>query len=300
MSKPMPTPSADRLKRLQQMKRKSETISSAPMLLPENHLKKAKIIQELDDMFHWDKTKYKLITSEKRNKEKYVRYVHEENHKNFEATLCELQINKAHLGEDGNLNMPGKYKVTDPKKAKFEVSLTTGVPEKVQPWANSKNIPEKQSKCFKWAKKHCADMLLHAYHDDDVWKDMKRATKHDETAFLKNALTPFKTEFDEDDEEVEVLVLKRSVVAWGGAPNPIRLWKKAQTGEFNTFTTSVPRGSFAICKLQFKSYCFQKQDKTWMYGITAELGRDVVVIYMPKDAPNKHVEKALADVPFFD
>ena len=77
----MPTPSADRLKRLQQMKRKSETFSSAPMLLPENYLKKAKIIQELDQV----QTDHVGETQQGK-----VRYVHEEDHKNFEVTLCEL------------------------------------------------------------------------------------------------------------------------------------------------------------------------------------------------------------------
>ena len=144
---------------------------------------------------------------------------------------------------------------------------------------------------------------------DSMWKEGFQAGVYDDAlgeqekaAWLKNQTSSFLNS--------TTMELKRPIQTYRGDPNPVRYWKKTKQGHYERFNPSeIRKGALVIAQYLPKPYCFQDdRTKEWKHGSTAELGRDLIVIWMPKPRSKEEIEResngnvnaALADVPFIE
>lgn len=311
MSQKKPKPSKERLARLKAMKRKpsSSTPESNPVLLPAP--KQHRIIP-FPEQFHWNQTNTDIVTN-KRGKRVTVKICNKdldnyEKKRSPTFTLCEMVVQYNHLNGDGNLgkqvgvNDDGTPKViTNPKSARYSVTLAQGCPDKCEKLSQYKGLATLQENCMKWVKVQAEEMMRHAFNDKEVWPELKeKLGSMEEDEFVKNALYSFdKTDHGEDDEEVPLLKLTRKLTDWDGNKDPPRFWKINKKGTFEIFHPKfIKRGTFVIPSGQLRAYGFVKENGECVYGVSLDLGKEMIVVCFPEDEEERTgASQAMSDVP---
>jgi hypothetical protein len=275
-------------------------MESAPMV---THVAKAmktsvnslKANETLDTQYHWDKPEDgKVIIAEKRDGSGYVRYVHQKYERSNRSITGEpmLVVDSCML-EDGNLGVERTNRKTgktwterNPKKAKYELLLSAGVPDSAPPSLKAK-LKESQPKFIKSVKTLLTDMIQEAV-SSGIWDDALGERKSKD--WIKRGFDN-DAHFTTKDGCIE---LKRNIQSYRGDPQPVRYWKiNKEEGHYEQFfPAEIPIGALVIPQYYPKPYCFL-DDKTneWKYGSTAELGRDLIVICMPKPRTKEEILK---------
>lgn len=289
-------------------------VNSAPLV---THVAKAmktsvanlKPNETLDERYHWDQPGGKIVIGERRDGTGYPRYVHEEYQRRNRVTTCEpMLVVDSCFGEDGNLGVPRTktnangeektYTENNPKKAKYELTLSVGCPDSLSDAYKSK-LKESQPK-FVASVKTLVNGMWKEGIDAGIYDDA--LGEQSKEVWLKNQYSCFMNSNDH-------IELKRAIQGFRGEPQPMRYWKKTKAGTHEQFQpTEIPKGSLVVAQYYPKPYCFQDKDGVWKHGSTADLGRDLVVVWMPKtrtkeemeQEKNKKLHDALADVPFFE
>lgn len=281
------------LKRL----REPSDYSSAPLLLPGNHLKKIKLAiqaenEDLGEIVHWNKEgRGEIKIGTKRDGSLFLKYVdREHNRRNLFTMLCELQVVETCMYEDGDLNVETPYgTVTDPKKAKYKLTLSTGYPENLK--SREKKMGDQQKECVKWL--HQLNKKLIDFADDnDIIESKTNAT-----SFIK------------DDDRIE---LKRNICDFRGNPTPVKYWRKNKEGRFERFfPAEIPVGAVVLASVYPRLYNFER-DGVQKCGMVGDMGEDLIVVYSPKartveeieaekrKEETKSVKDALEDIPYIE
>ena len=192
--------------------------------------------------------------------------------------------------EDGNLGVErtnrknGKsWTENNPKKAKYELLLSVGVPEGIPESLNAK-LKESQPKFVVSVNKLLRNMIqegISAGIYDDALGEMKSET------WIEHGFTNDSHFINKDN----IIELKRNIQSYRGDPQPVRYWKKNKEGRYEQFfPAEIPIGSLVIPQYYPKPYCFKDGDD-WKYGSTAELGRDLIVVCMPKPRTKEEIER---------
>tara|TARA_A100001015_G_scaffold315064_1_gene425980 strand:+ start:26 stop:1027 length:1002 start_codon:yes stop_codon:yes gene_type:complete len=285
--------------RAQNMKRLRET-QVKPESTPLNvHVKKAmktsanhvKANEKLDEQYHWDSNVGTITTAEKRDGSQYVKYVHpggSYRSKPFITTGEPMLVTDSCMFEDGNLGverpygdpaLKKKFTETNPKKAKFELTLSVGTPESLEE-AERKKLKESQP------------IFLESVKDlvKDMWTEGRKAGIYDDCLGER----PFGSwlrkgkHFIKPDGSME---FKRPIQGFRGDPNPVRYWKKVEEGHYERFyPAEIPIGSLVTPQYIPKPYCFN-DGQQWRHGTTAELGRDLIVHWMPTPRTKEEIRK---------
>ena len=274
-----------------------KNMESAPMV---KHVAKAmktsvnslKANEQLDDQYHWDKPEDgKILIAEKRDGTGYVRYVHNEyERKNRIITGEPMLVADSCMFEDGTLNVErtnrksGKtWTERNPKKAKYELLLTAGVPERAPDSLKAK-LKESQPKFVASVDTLLRDMIQEGI-DSGIWDDALGEAKASD--WIKKSFDN-DTHFISKDGKIE---LKRNIISYRGDAQPVRYWKKNKEGHYEQFfPAEIPIGALVIPQYYPKPYCF-KDGSDWKFGSTAELGRDLIVVCMPTPRTKEEIEK---------
>ncbi len=308
---------SENLKRVREEATKD--IASAPLVTHVAKAMKTSVVnlkpnEKLEEQYHWDSEGTKIVVSERRNGSQYVRIVHEDYERRNRTLTCEpMFVVDSCLGEDGNLGVPRPYTNAEgeektftennPKKAKYELLLSVGTPDAISD-NYKKKLNESQPKFVNSVKELLNDMwqegLEAGIYDDALGEQEKEA-------WLKNQTSSF---FKVDGDGTVTIELKRPIQGFRGDPNPVRYWKKTPQGHVERFNPAeIKKGALVIAQYFPKPYCFfDEKAKEWKHGSTAELGRDLIVVWMPKPRTKEEIKKAngqnmdsaLADVPFIE
>jgi len=276
-----------------------EDIESAPMV---KHVAKAmktsvnslRSDETLEDQYHWDKPDGgKIIIAEKRDGSGYVRYVHQQyERKNRIITGEPMLVVDSCMFEDGNLGVERTNRKTgkswterNPKKAKYELLLLTGYPNNSGlPDSLKAKLNESQPKFVASVKTLLTDMIQEAV-SSGIWDDALGEMKSKD--WIQKGFDN-DTHFTTKDGKIE---LKRNIQSYRGDPQPVRYWRKNKEGHYEQFfPAEIPIGSLVIPQYYPKPYCF-KDGNEWRYGSTAELGRDLIVVCMPKPRTKEEILK---------
>lgn len=218
--------------------------------------------------------------------------------KNMSFLFPKMQVKWQNLGKEGNLNKTmGKYTVTDVNKARYTASLEPGCPEEL-----SKLLPtlEEEQKEFMGVLKHvCDSHMEHAYHHDDTSWNRTRDERELEEFVSSANYSCFKTVKDENDDTYEIVSIARRLTDFQGNPNNPVFWKVNAEGKFEVIEPKyIPKGSLIQCTGTLRAYNINKE----MYGVSCDMGRDIIVVWMPpKDGKKTNTEekkKSLPSVPF--
>ena len=308
---------SENLKRVREEATKD--IASAPLVTHVAKAMKTSVVnlspnEKLEEQFHWDSEGTKIVVSERRNGSQYVRIVHEDHERRNRTLTCEpMFVVDSCLGEDGNLGVPRPYTNAEgeekmftennPKKAKYELLLSVGTPDAISD-NYKKKLNESQPKFVNSVKELLNDMwqegLEAGIYDDALGEQEKEA-------WLKKQTSSF---FKVDGDGKVTIELKRPIQSFRGDPNPVRYWKKTPQGHVERFNPAeIKKGALVIAQYFPKPYCFYDKDaKAWKHGSTAELGRDLIVVWMPKPRTKDEMKRsndgnmnsALADVPLIE
>jgi hypothetical protein len=287
----------------EEAKEAKANMESAPMV---THVAKAmktstnslKPNETLEDQYHWDKPEDgKVIIAEKRNGSCYVRYVHQDyERKNRIITGAPMLVKDSCMYEDGNLGVERTNRKTgrtwterSPKKAKYELLLSTGVPDSAPPSLKAK-LKESQPKFVASVTKLLKTMIQDAV-EIGIWDDALGEMKSKD--WIQKGFDN-DTHFTTKDGHIE---LKRNIQSYRGDPQPVRYWKKNENGHHvQFFPAEIPVGALVIPQYYPKPYCFKDDNSNeWKYGSTAELGRDLIVVCMPKPRTKEEILKEKED-----
>ena len=297
----------------------SKDIASAPLVTHVAKAMKTSVVnlkpnEKLEEQYHWDSEGTKIVVSERRNGSQYVRIVHEDYERRNRTLTCEpMFVVDSCLGEDGNLGVPRPYTNAEgeekmftennPKKAKYELILSAGTPDAISDSYRGK-LKESQPRFVNSVKELMNDMWQEGFqagiYDDALGEQEKEAWLKNQTSSL----------LKQDEDGTVTITLKRPIQSYRGDPNPVRYWKKTPQGHVERFNPAeIKKGALVIAQYFPKPYCFQ-DDNTgeWKHGSTAELGRDLIVVWMPKPRTKEEIKRAnggnmdsaLADVPFLE
>lgn len=287
---------SNREKNLKRLREPSE-YSSAPLLLPGNHLKKIKLAiqaenEDLGEIVHWNnKERGEIKIGTKRDGSLFLKYVdREHNRRNLFTMLCELQVVESCMYEDGDLNVETPYgTVTDPKKAKYKLTLSTGYPENLK--SREEKMGDQQKECVKWLHE-LNNKLIDFADDNDIIESKTNAT-----SFMK------------EDDRIE---LKRNICDFRGNPTPVKYWRKNKEGRFERFfPAEIPVGAVVLASVYPRLYNFER-DGVQKCGMVGDLGEDLIVVYSPKartveeieaekrKEEKKSVKDALEDIPYIE
>jgi len=250
--------------------------------------------ETLDDQYHWDKPEDgKVIIAEKRDGSGYVRYVHQEyDRKNRVITGEPMLVVDSCMLEDGNLGVERTNRKTgkswtekNPKKAKYELLLSAGVPDRAPDTLKAK-LKESQPKFVASVKTLLTDMIQEAV-SSGIWDDALGEMKSKD--WIKKGFDN-DAHFTTKDGNIE---LKRNIQSYRGDPQPVRYWKKNGEGHYvQFFPAEIPIGALVIPQYYPKPYCFKDNSSNdWRYGSTAELGRDLIIVCMPKPRTKEEILK---------
>lgn len=277
--------SEQRENNLKRLRETNEKVESTPLLL-----KKAKVVAEppiskdtMDVIYHWDKSEGTMEEGKKRDGNMYVKYV--KDRKKCFNMLCEMTVVESCMYEFGDLNVPvwndwqkKDDTVTNPQKAKYTMVLKPGYPDHMADRAEK--MGDRQKECMKWIDEKYHQMMDFA-RDHDIVKCSEAAqasiyTYYDMSyCFAKN----------------DTVTLKRSVCDWNQCSTPVRYWKKKKDGTFGQFyPTELPADSVVMASVNFKFYNFQ-DNGNWKHGVSGELGKDIIVVWMPKARTVDEIEK---------
>jgi hypothetical protein len=198
------------------------------------------------------------------------------------------------LTGEGNL---GKFSNL-PNKCRYTVSLE---PNMVPEWANDEQkeaFVDQQREFYDKMLETCKEMMTAAFlqEADASWDVCKSGRELED--FVKDAnFSCLKIAKDKNDDKYEVINLTRRLTDFQGNPNAPVFWKMNQDGEFDVIEPKyIAKGSFIQCSGTLRAY---KVDAN-MYGVSMDLGRDIIVVSMPKkETPKKKVSNN-PSVPFIN
>ena len=211
--------------------------------------------------------------------------------KNVQFLLPNMVVKFQDLGKEGNL---GKFKNNDPNKAKFQVSLEMGCPEELETLMPS--LVGEQTKFFNELKRICNSHMETAFHHDShTWTKAKNDKELED--FVSGAnYSCIKTVRDDNDDEYEIVSMARRLTTFQGAPNNPTFWKVDEKGEFEEIEPAyIPKGSLIQCTGTLRSYNVNPE----MYGVSMDLGENIIVVWMPPKKKSTPVEEtSVPSVPF--
>lgn len=194
---------------------------------------------------------------------------------------------------EGNLGQFTK----DPNKARLTVSLEHGrVPEWVHTVFKDSNPLEEQGKFIDKFDKLCKEMMSVAfYQEDDASWDRHKKGKEVEDFIDKANFSCIKKGTDKNGDDFNVLSGTRRLTDFQGGPNAHVFWKANPQGEFDVIEPKyIRKDSYIICTGSLRAY-----NTPDMYGVSLDIGRDVIVLSMPqKESPKKKTNKP--NVPFIN
>lgn len=240
------------------------------------------------------------ISMIKRRNGEFIPKVHRKDDarkRNMPFLLPTMAVKWQNLGKEGNLNKKmGRYTVTDVNKARYTASLEPGCPaelEKLMP-----TLVEEQQQFMKALKTVCeGHMQLVFHHDDDSSWDKTKDGKELEDFVSDANYSCIKSVKDENDDDYEIISLARRLTDFQGNPNEPVFWKINPDGKFETIEPRyIPKGSLIQCTGTLRAYNVNSE----MYGVSMDMGRDIIVVWMPpkKTKEEKEVKTTLPSVPF--
>ena len=290
MSKKRPAPSAARLAKLKRLKENengpyvSRTLAAAPTSAPS--ASKDSTVQETGATnefvrsiaipLHEMETEVSLWR--KRNGQ-FIPKLHmkgDARKKKITFGLPPMVVKWQSLGKEGNFNKKmGNNVITDINKARFTVSLTKGCPKALE--AVFPTLVNQQNEFYNALVSKCREHMEIAYiqEDDSSWHtDGKEMSE-----FVEGAnFSCLKSHTEEDGEKVTLVNLTRRVVDFQGDSNQCVFWKSNENGEFIQIEPKyIRKGSLLQCIGSLRSYNVNED----MYGVSMDLERDIVVVWMP-------------------
>lgn len=268
------------------LQKKRKAISSAPMLLPKDHL--AKVMkpspsgkkQTLDKQYHWNNKTSRVIAKEWRGKH-YINYVQADDRKH-PVTLSAMTVKKSCLGEDGTLGVVyNDFVQKVPHDAYYELVLSTGIPSHMDEWAVKNNKEKEQNDCFNFVKNIANDMVQEGI-DSNIWEHAIGEQDPKEWAASGHSY------IDRDGENT--FTLKRKVQPqWGDLPS-MRYWRKTRAGDYEQYyPAEIPVGALVIAQFTPKAYCFDKGGE-YVHGSSFDLERDLIVIWSPPARTKEEIQ----------
>ena len=214
-------------------------------------------------------------------------------------TLPMMRVKWQNLGKEGNLNKKiGNNTITDINKARINVSLDRGCPDELS--SLFPNLEKEQDAFFAALREKCREHMEVAYlhEDDDTWKACKGGKDLEEFVDSAN-MSCIKSILDENDDKYEIISMARRVLDFQGNPNQCVFWKSNDKGEYECIEPKyIRKGSLIQCMGSLRSYKVNPE----MYGVSMDLERDIVVVWMPPVEEKK--EEAKSDetptVPFIN
>lgn len=286
-----PAPSASRLEKLKQLKekngaKKSINLSNVTPSKPSVELS-CNIPQKLTAI----ETDVSMI---KRRNGEQIPKVHRKGDprkRNLLFGIPKFMVKWQQLGKDGNL---GQFS-NDPNKARFTVGLDMGCPEELK--EIFPNMEEEQKQFFQKLQTICKEHMEMAFVqvEDPSWDICKGDKEMEE--FVKAAnYSCIKEVKDENNDTFNVIQTQRRLTDFQGNPNPPVFWKSNTNGEYEVIEPRyIPKGAVIQCTGTLRAYKVNAD----MYGVSMDLGRDIIVVWMPpKDKPQE--KKKLPVVPFIN
>lgn len=205
----------------------------------------------------------------------------------FNTPCMTVQYNdlKAGGNSDGKYNNETNYT--------YNIKAILGLPEKV-----SDAMPKEEARqqaFWTWADRVCKDLLEKAWETSGCMEShKKKATKlakknktEAKTEFINGAnLSMFKEYTDKEGEDHAMFVCKRKGLYKNADGEPIDnrpvFWKRTREGFEKMDVKYISQGSVLKYQVGFRAYATPT-----MYGISCNLGKNIVVVYQKnKPAPD--------------
>lgn len=200
----------------------------------------------------------------------------------FNTPCLTVQYND--LKQGGDTGKFGK----DETNYKYNIKAVRGLPDNV-----AKAMPEeekRQEAFWQWVENTCTDMLTKAFETSGCMENHKKkaakAAKKNKTdalkEFLNGATLSMMKEFtDQDGDEQQMFVAARrgQYKDENGeyADNRPVFWRRTQTGWDKMDVKYISQGSILKYQVGFRAYSTPN-----MYGVSCDLGKNIVVIYQVK------------------
>lgn len=275
-----PAPSQARLDKLKQLKSNKKNEISSVSLNSSDHevVSKPSITRETAPMLTEIETE---VSMWKRRNGEAIPKMHMKGDSRMKKVIFGLPtmvVKWQNLGKEGNLNKKiGKYTVTDINKARITVTMEKGCPDELATVFPS--LVGEQESFYKALRQRCNEHMEMAFlqEEDKSWDVCKGKKEMDE--FVKDAnFSCIKTVKDENDDDYEVISTARRVLDFQGNPNECVFWKSNADGEYEQIEPKyIRKGSLIKCMGSLRSYKMSAD----MYGVSMDLERDIVVVWMP-------------------
>lgn len=212
--------------------------------------------------------------------------------------LPSMIVKWQNLGKEGNLNKRmGNNVITDINKARITVSLERGCPEELE--SVFPTLVGEQENFHEELTRKCKEHMEVAFvqEEDHSWDGCKAGKEMEDFVDGANysCLKSFK---DENEDTIELVSMTRRVLDFQGNPNECVFWKSNEKGEYVQIEPRyIRKGSLIRCMGSLRSYNVNES----MYGVSLDLERDIVVVWMPPVEDKTPVEKTKAPViPFLN
>ena len=216
----------------------------------------------------------------------------------FNTPCMTVQFNDLKAGGD-----TGKFG-KDETNYKYNVKTVRGLPNMV-----SKAMPseeERQDAFWKWVENTCTDMLTKAFetsgcmesHKKKATKAAKKSKKTPLEEFLNGATLSMTKEFtdqDGDDQQMFVAARRGQYKNESGdyTDNRPVFWRRTQTGWDKMDVKYISQGSVLKYQIGFRAYSTPN-----MYGVSCDLGKNIVVIFQVKKATQSNSSEP--NVPYIE
>eukprot|EP00944_MAST-04C_sp_MAST-4C-sp1_P005842 g5842.t1 len=236
------------------------------------------------------------VSMKKRRNGESLPHVHLKDDARKKTTMFTMPAMMKRFGNmtgEGNLGQFTK----DPQKARFTVSLEHGrAPEWVGDVFKDSDPIKEQNDFMDKLKGLCTEMMSIAYYQEEDTSWDRHKTNKELEEFIEGAnFSCIKNGTDKNGDDYSVVSGTRRLTDFQGGPNNHVFWKVDPNGKFNVIEPKyIRKDSFIICTGSLRAY-----NTPDMYGVSLDIGRDVIVLSMPKkDSPKKVTNKPT--VPFIN
>ena len=236
------------------------------------------------------------VSMKKRRNGESLPHVHLKDDARKKTTLFTMPAMMKRFGNmtgEGNLGQFTK----DPMKARFTVSLEHGrAPEWVADVFKDVDPMKEQSTFMDKLKSLCTEMMTTAYYqEEDASWDKHKSNKELEEFIEKANFSCIKNGTDKNGDDYSVVSGTRRLTDFQGSPNNHVFWKANPEGDFDVIEPKyIRKDSYIICTGSLRAY-----NTPDMYGVSLDIGPDVIVLSMPKKDPPKKVSNK-PTVPFIN
>jgi len=283
-SKTNPISRTEKLEQLRKMSEQWKHHESTDLFAPKAQSKaEANLPPALEDIVAH-------ISMSKRRNGEYLPVVHAVNsNKQVPFLLPPMQVVDSRLSKDGNL---GDFGNNNPDKARYTVSLEADCDSKVRKLFPG--LAKRQKEVVDKVPQVCHDLMAAAYYHDESnsWDEARGDLELDEFVEKSNK-SCLKTVID-DDEPVKTISLTRRFTDFRGGSNAPVFWKVNREGHLEQIEPKdIAKGALVQCVASFRAYNVNAE----MYGVSLDLGKDIIVCYVP---PKEEPHTAKVDVPFIE